>query len=77
LLFVEVLRRHITRLPADSKGWFAATQRSDRRPARLQLVHAEPGTRWTAEQPGARAGSSRTVLAERFNALLGGRRSIT
>ena len=70
LLFVEVLRRHIARLPADSQGLARRAQRSDRRPA-LQLVHAEPGQRWTAESLAREAGSSRTVLAERFNALLG------
>jgi AraC-like DNA-binding protein len=37
----------------------------------LQLVHADPGKRWTAESLAREAGSSRTVLAERFNALLG------
>ena len=30
-----------------------------------------PGRRWTAESLAREAGSSRTVLAERFNALLG------
>ncbi len=37
----------------------------------MQLVHADPGKRWTAESLAREAGSSRTVLAERFNALLG------
>ena len=70
LLFVEVLRRHIARLPADSQGWFAAI--NDPIVGRaLQLIHAEPGRRWTAESLAREAGSSRTVLAERFNALLG------
>jgi AraC-like DNA-binding protein len=70
LLFVEVLRRHIARLPSDSQGWFAAI--NDPIVGRaLQLVHADPGRRWTAETLAREAGSSRTVLAERFNALLG------
>jgi AraC family transcriptional regulator, alkane utilization regulator len=70
LLFVEVLRRHIARLPSDSQGWFAAI--NDPIVGRaLQLVHADPGKRWTAETLAREAGSSRTVLAERFNALLG------
>ena len=60
LLFVEVLRRHITRLPADSKGWLAAL--NDPIVGRaLQLIHAEPGQRWTAERL-AREG--RTAIAQ-------------
>ena len=70
MLFVEVLRRHIARLPSGSQGWFAAI--SDPIVGRaLQLVHADPGRRWTAESLAREAGSSRTILAERFNALLG------
>ena len=70
LLFVEVLRRHVSRLPTGSKGWFAAL--NDPIVARaLQLVHADPARKWTADDLAREAGSSRTVLAERFNALLG------
>ena len=70
LLFVEVLRRHATRLPAGSKGWFAAL--NDPVVARaLVLVHANPARRWTADDLAREAGTSRTVLAERFKALLG------
>jgi AraC-like DNA-binding protein len=70
MLFVEVLRRHIARLPAGSQGWLAAI--NDPIVSRaLRLVHADPGKRWTAESLAREAGSSRTVLAERFNALLG------
>ena len=70
LLFVEVLRRHATRLPAGSKGWFAAL--NDPVVARaLVRVHADPARRWTADDLAREAGTSRTVLAERFKALLG------
>jgi AraC-like DNA-binding protein len=70
LLFVEVLRRHVSRLPAGSKGWFAAL--NDPIVGRaLALVHTEPARKWTADDLAREAGSSRTVLAERFNALLG------
>jgi AraC-like DNA-binding protein len=56
--------------PAGGQGWFAAI--NDPIVSRaLQLVHADPGKRWTAESLAREAGSSRTVLAERFNALLG------
>ena len=70
LLFVEVLRRHVARLPAESQGWLAAL--NDPVVGRaLALVHAEPARRWTADDLAREAGSSRTVLAERFNTILG------
>jgi len=70
LLFVEILRRYVARLPPDSTGWLAAL--NDPVVGRaLQLVHAAPARRWTADDLAREAGSSRTVLAERFNALLG------
>jgi AraC-like DNA-binding protein len=70
LLFVEMLRRHIARMSSDSGGLFAAL--SDPIVGRaLQCVHAEPAQRWTAESLARTAGTSRTVLAERFKALLG------
>ncbi|HZO46457.1 MAG TPA: AraC family transcriptional regulator [Xanthobacteraceae bacterium] len=70
LLFVEVLRRHINRLPAGSKGWFAALNDAIVGRA-LTLVHAEPARKWTADDLAREVGSSRTVLADRFKALLG------
>jgi len=70
LLFVEVLRRHVARLPADSHGWLAALKDPVVGRA-LALVHAAPARRWTVDDLAREAGASRTVLAERFNALLG------
>lgn len=70
ILFIEVLRRYTTRLPANAKGWFAAV--NDPLLSRaLQIVHGEPARRWTVDDIAREAGSSRTVLAERFNAVLG------
>jgi AraC-like DNA-binding protein len=70
LLFVEVMRRHASRIPAGSKGWLAAL--NDPIVGRaLACVHAEPARRWTADDLARAAGASRTVLAERFNAILG------
>ncbi len=70
LLFVELLRRHVARLPAGSKGWFAAL--NDPIVARtLQLLHADPTRQWTVDEIASEVGSSRTVVAERFKALLG------
>jgi AraC-like DNA-binding protein len=70
LLFVELLRRHIARLPTGSKGWFAAL--NDPIVGRaLQLLHSEPARRWTIDEIASRTGSSRTVVSDRFKALLG------
>ena len=68
-LFVEVVRRYADRLPASAKGWFAAL--NDPIVGRaLQLVHGDPARRWTLDDLAREAGSSRTVLAERFSAVL-------
>ncbi|UYN92993.1 MAG: AraC family transcriptional regulator [Enhydrobacter sp.] len=70
LLFVEMLRRYAAGLPEGSKGWLAAL--NDPVVGRaLRRVHTEPARKWTADSLAREAGSSRTVLAERFNALLG------
>jgi AraC-like DNA-binding protein len=70
LLFVEVLRRYATSLPPSSKGWFAAL--NDPIVGRaLRFVHGDPARRWTVDDLAREAGSSRTVLAERFQSVLG------
>jgi AraC-like DNA-binding protein/mannose-6-phosphate isomerase-like protein (cupin superfamily) len=70
LLFVEVLRRYAMRLPASATGWFAAL--NDPIVGRaLQFVHRDPARRWTVDELAREAGTSRTVLAERFHAVLG------
>ena len=70
LLFVEVLRRHAARLPPDAGGMLAAMR--DPIVARaIHHLHADPARKWTIEDLAAEAGASRTVLAERFNKLLG------
>jgi AraC-like DNA-binding protein len=70
LLFVEVVRRYAARLPANATGWFAAL--NDPIVGRaLQFVHADPARRWTVDDLAREAGASRTVLAERFTAIMG------
>jgi len=70
LLFVEVLRRHAARLPADAGGMLAAMR--DPVVARaLSSLHQEPARRWTIDDLATEAGASRTVLAERFHRLVG------
>jgi AraC-like DNA-binding protein len=70
LLFVEILRRHVARLPADSRGWFAAL--NDPIVGRtLRLLHSDPTRGWTIDEIASEVGTSRSVLAGRFKALLG------
>lgn len=70
ILFIEVLRRYTMRLPPNAKGWLAAI--NDPLLGRaLQIVHGAPGRRWTVDDIAREAGTSRTVLAERFTAVLG------
>jgi AraC family transcriptional regulator, alkane utilization regulator len=70
VLFVEVVRRHASRLPTDAHGILAACRDPvvSRAIARL---HAEPSRHWTVESLAAEAGASRTVLGDRFAKMLG------
>jgi AraC-like DNA-binding protein len=70
LLFVEVLRRHAARLPATAAGMFSAMR--DPIVARaIHLLHQQPARKWTIDDLANETGSSRSVLAERFNQLVG------
>jgi AraC-like DNA-binding protein len=70
LLFVEVLRRHVARLPQDAGGILAA-MRDPVLARAIFSLHQDPARRWTIDDLALEAGASRTVLAERFNQLLG------
>lgn len=70
LIFVEAIRRHAASLPEDAAGWLAGF----RDPAvgrALRLLHRDCARPWTVAELAREAGLSRTVLAERFHALLG------
>lgn len=70
VLFIEVLRLHIHEQREGRTGWLAAM--GDRVVgAALQAVHARPSEAWTLESLARAAGSSRSVLAERFQQLVG------
>lgn len=70
VLFVETLRRHITQLPAEQTGWLAGLR--DRLVGKaLSLMHESPQHAWTLEALARRAGTSRSVLAERFIHFVG------
>ena len=70
LLFVEVIRHYAAQLPPSATGWFAALNEPIVGRA-LQLVHSNPVRRWTVDDLAQEVGTSRTVLADRFNSVLG------
>jgi AraC-like DNA-binding protein len=70
LMFIEVLRRYLQGLPPGQSGWLAGLRDPFVGKA-LSLMHAEPKRSWTIEELGKAVGLSRSVLAERFSALLG------
>jgi AraC-like DNA-binding protein len=73
LMFVEVVRRHVTSLApgaAAHSGWLAGL----RDPAvgrAMALLHARPAAPWTLAALAREAGASRSRLAERFSDLVG------
>jgi AraC-like DNA-binding protein len=70
LLFVEAIRRHVAALPSGETGWLAGLR--DRGVGRaLAALHERPGATWTLDALAREAGVSRSVLAERFTALVG------
>ncbi|MBA1147664.1 AraC family transcriptional regulator [Ectothiorhodospiraceae bacterium WFHF3C12] len=70
MMFVEVLRRYLATAPADAKGWLASL-RDPLVGCALRLLHGSPAAAWTLDRLAREAGTSRTVLAERFSVLVG------
>jgi AraC-like DNA-binding protein len=69
LMFVEAMRWLVEAAPGEM-GWLAGM--SDELVGRsLSELHARPGRPWTLDGLAREVGASRTVLAERFTALLG------
>ena len=70
VLFIEVLRLYMIERGPDGTGWLAGV--GDRIVgAALNALHARPAHAWTLEELARAAGSSRSVLAERFQHLVG------
>jgi len=68
LMFVEAMRWLVEDAPGEM-GWLAGM--SDELVGRsLSALHARPGRAWTLDGLAREVGASRTVLAERFTALL-------
>ncbi len=69
-LFVEALRGYIETLPPLQHGWLAGLR--DPQIGRcLALLHEQPSRAWSVESLATEVHLSRSVLAERFNALVG------
>jgi AraC-like DNA-binding protein len=70
LLFVDLLRRYLERLPEDQRGWLAGLR--DRHVGRvLGLMHERPAEPWTMEQIAQQVGLSRSALHDRFVQFIG------
>ena len=70
LMFLELVRRYVESLPAESTGWLAGLKDAHIGRA-LNLLHAQPGRDWTLEALAREAGLSRSSFAERFSATVG------
>jgi len=70
VLFIEVLRLYINEQSAGRTGWLAGL--GDRIVGgALNALHRHPARAWTLEELAREAGTSRSVLAERFQLLVG------
>lgn len=70
VLFIELLRLHMNAQGPQTQGWLAGV--GDRIVgAALNAIHTNPSQEWTLESLARHAGSSRTVLAERFQQRVG------
>jgi AraC family transcriptional regulator, alkane utilization regulator len=70
LMFVEILREYMQRLPVNQGGWLAGVNDPIVGKA-LRLLHAEPARNWTVEELAREVAVSRSVLAQRFTELVG------
>jgi AraC-like DNA-binding protein len=70
VLFLEVLRLYMTEQSVGRTGWLAGV--GDRIVgAALSQLHKRPAHPWTLEELARESGTSRSVLAERFQTLVG------
>jgi AraC-like DNA-binding protein len=70
LVFVEVLRSHLTTASNDRASWLGGL-RDPVVGRALARIHADPARAWTLPDLAREAGASRSVLAERFANLVG------
>jgi AraC-like DNA-binding protein len=70
LMFIEVVRRYLSTLPSETTGWLAGL-RDEIVGRSLGVLHDRPIHAWSLEELAREVGSSRSMLAERFNHFVG------
>jgi AraC-like DNA-binding protein len=70
LIFVETVRQYLATLPPSDVGWLAGLRDPIVGHA-LSALHGDPAAAWTVEKLAHVVAASRSVLAERFTALVG------
>ena len=70
VVFVQLIRVWIDRLPAGEGGWLRALKDAQLASA-MQAMHTAPGEAWTLESLAERASMSRSAFAARFKAVVG------
>ena len=70
VLFIEVLRLYMNEQGGNRVGWLAGLSDRVVGPA-LNALHARPAHAWTLEDLACEANTSRSVLVERFQQLVG------
>jgi AraC-like DNA-binding protein len=70
LMFIDAIRRYLSKLSDESKG-FLAGLRDPCVGRALSKLHATPARAWTLEELAREAGTSRSMLADRFAELVG------
>lgn len=70
VVYVEVVRRYMQRLPTEQGGWLAGVRDPVVGEA-LRLLHAHPERPWTVDNLARTAAVSRSTLAQRFAGLIG------
>lgn len=70
LMFIEVVRQYVERLPANSINWMSALRDASIGRA-LSLMHSDPGRPWSLESVAREVGLSRSEFAERFTTFVG------
>lgn len=70
LLFVEVVRRYVEKLPPGQTGWLAGL-RDEQVGRALALLHARPAHDWTLDALAKEVAMSRSAFAERFTGFVG------
>ena len=70
LMFIEVVRQHIDRLPDGQDGWLAGLRDPVVSKA-LAMMHRAPADDWNVSSLARAAGASRSEFAERFSSFVG------